>query len=637
MSQPFSLRRPIVLPNFLEWCQQLFKTGSKEDNPDAIRTHGFMGKDYQISVIRSSDNINEMFEKLYDQYIISLTDGIPQRICMDEKLSNPYFMYFQDLDIISHEPIDDSFMHDLIRHIVKIVSSFFPGLYLCSQEKSSDPLDEEKNDIEKCKKKYNHFDIESGEWLGSGTGRNRLRCMISFPDEQNDYGGVGKIPKKKIDHSTKENNIITYYKHAAHLNWIGRLHVTPTQAKLITATCAMKMNNLCGERSKEKGENDWKEIFDMNVYNENQGGLRMLLSWKVERCSECSKSKKKLKTKNISVCNLCEYGWIWKDRRYVPHYVLDADGNRDLKADWIIEDPYVFVRAACIRSNALELISEFVIPSDCPLKEEDFNSSLSKDITKYEYPNKKNNSLRIGRLLKRNENNYSNESLLILDLIKNSSPHHKWDDLFELKLTKSENNMIFVANVKGISGHRYCMNIGNYHSSSNIWFIINENGIKQRCFSPHHGCQSFGSDYLTIIPDELRDLLFFEELQKNNTLINRWYGPKKRSLTSTSNSSNNSLSSTTFASINEIIEDENNIFENQLTPTKAYSTFSKELPKKDRSQRKESPKNNIQITALKVMLTNLSLQKFPNETRTIIENQNMKKHKRKKTNLGKTN
>jgi hypothetical protein len=489
--------------DFNLWAKQKYNAGPVSTDPDVIRTHGFMGKGLQISVERKISSI----EEFYDKYVQATTGLVLQKICMDEKLSTPYFFNFHDLDMESSQPIEDKVMMDIVKTVVKTNSKFFPNLYNSKNSKDISTFDEFGNNRKKLNNlinQYSRFNDKTGEWVGAGTGRHRLRCMVSFPNEfeQERWGGTGMIPRYKEDGTV-------YYKHAAHLNYIGRLHMTVSQAKLTTAYIAQVLEQEHGKRQKENGENPWNSVVDSEVYKEaGQGGVRMLMSHKIKAC-KCKKTKKH---KNSEFCGKCEDGWIWSNRRYWPKVILDADGEEDKNAAWIMQDAGVFVRAACIRTLASSVKKEWSQPKECRLKESDFekaakskksiSSSLPKGKMKEKYAN-------IGE--------YINPEGEIGQIIENTIKEleDQWNDIIVIKIFRQKEHryLVYLEN----NGH-WCLHKNDYHGGSQIWFVIVPNGIIQKCTSVKHECKKWESAPYHLQAD-LSELLFFDQLAKDPSFI----------------------------------------------------------------------------------------------------------------------
>lgn len=406
--------------------REKYKGAASNTDADLITTHAFMGGEIGISVTRDA----KVKTEFYDDYVKARTGPHPERICMDEKLTKPYTQTFADVDIESRNPIPDAYGTRTASILVQNVANFFPELK--NAKKSTSPLtinqyEEDNSLLQKTIKKYNKFCEKTGDWLGAGTGKHRLRCMVLTPNEQGaeKYEGIGYIPRQKADGTI-------YYKFPLHLYWIGRLHVTPSQLKVMMLTGTNTLEKVMPRN--QDGDNPWDSVIDMGPYNEAAGGMRMPLSWKKERCSACNKmSKAKRQEKKIQDkqqklgCANCDEGWIWKDRQYVPRCVLDMDGNIDNDAWWIIQDPYVFTKAACIHSWAKEVKTKWIAPSDCPvllkdIEEQNYKRYQSKKAKK---SGKMQGPVYVGEYLDPS----SELAQMVLQTIRESDINCKWGDI----------------------------------------------------------------------------------------------------------------------------------------------------------------------------------------------------------------
>lgn len=486
--------------DFWSYIHNVHGTGKKttsRSSRDKEYTHGSLGFTTLYSIGFTDKvfqpgqvDLNRFYylEKFFDKYVYGCLRGEP--ICIAELLSRPLFNPFMDLDFKEAGPIKKSSILSACSVIARTLSTFFPELL-------ESPVCDAKPNV----KKYSSLDPETAEWTGAGEGFSRLCCIISISD-----------PKV----SEKDGKI--YNQVGCHINWPGRIPVTPDEMKAIVRTCVNKLE--CVFPRKGDGlKNSWDEVIDIGPYK-GDGGMRMVMSKKAEVCKYCTGTGKASESSKQS-CHVCKGDrMILVDRCYYPSVMLNGKGEIMKNVDWILQEPSVYVRACSLRSSlGLNSKRYYVESPDTPPDLSKKSISLQRALGVKQQPNVTYvDSLEecgVGK-------NYapgSEQSAIIMDIIR--SINIEWEELTFVSL-KRINRLTYALNVNGEkSSLTYCLNkaqsgTGTNHTSSFIWFQIQINGIIQRCRSQKYGCKQYKSKKFPL-PDNLKILLFEDVVGQNPT------------------------------------------------------------------------------------------------------------------------
>jgi hypothetical protein len=476
---------------FMTWIQTNYRADANLE-----KTHGFMGANYEVSVRRNAELVNEV----YDRYLAAIHKG--EDVCMDEILTE-YFPMFFDFDLYQEQPIDKEFLYEISSVTAMTVADFFPDLKAAPPEGGSD--DEGG--------KHARFQEPFIVWEGSGKGNRRLRIMVSLATEVNEAGEDVFAVRENKDGKM-------YWKAGIHINCIGRLWVNKQMARSIALTVQHRLD-IKFPRSERNGQKPWADVVDLNVYNRR---MRMLYCSKASKCDACtgvqSQVVKKLRRDPNSMvsCEKCsDRRIVFKPRCYLPWLVLDYQGNVDPNADWILGNPAVALRAASLRTCVSQLgePNYYRETADVPLDTESIDKARARKMKLHAKPGadaKANAPTRVGE-------EYSPDGVEGTTLgthLRNLRP--EWAGLRITKI-KHTNHGVFDINVGG-AGNNWCHIKGSKHSKSVISFQIRMTGIYQRCWSPKQRCKGKWSVAFPIT-DDLRTVLFIRDIQDGTVIFPR--------------------------------------------------------------------------------------------------------------------
>lgn len=169
---------------------------------------------------------------------------IGKPVCLAPALSTPLFLWFQDIDIKQSTPITTDYSLNMIRIICRTISDFYPELKTMQYKKNKPVWSE----------------LE-GWWMGAGEGVGRLRFLVGTSGMKNGINEkTGKVE----------------YSMGLHIYAIGRLLVTPDQAKIMRLAELDNLERYLGKRRPEDGFNLWEDVIDVGVYK-GKGGTVLIL------------------------------------------------------------------------------------------------------------------------------------------------------------------------------------------------------------------------------------------------------------------------------------------------------------------------------------------------------------------------
>lgn len=277
--------------------------------------------------------------------------------------------------------------------------------------------------------------------------------------------------------------------------------------------------------------NPWCDVVDRCVYVGN--GLRMVGSRKMSNCPKCRNRPKKK-----SSCQECtRTGKKDEGRVYLPTVVLQGiDSLPNQEAYRQLDDIHTLVKQLSIRTTAeaplavtLPEWSELVVGTD-----EDLYDTQGKDGRRQGQKRRrkaeKANSDKRTRLEEDVIGKHKNCN--ILDGLAKTDRRHKAVAAF---IKKTFPNMPEVTQVHPTrtgdyylarSSSQYCMNKADYHNNTNVYFYIDRNGVRQKCFCTcavnraFGPCSKYASDPHTY-SSMMRGLLW-PEFKKTGVTLASW-------------------------------------------------------------------------------------------------------------------
>lgn len=279
----------------------------------------------------------------------------------------------------------------------------------------------------------------------------------------------------------------TQYKHGIHF-YAPNLMVDSTQARDIRMTILYIFENAFGPRDVD---NNWEIVIDESVYIGS--GLRVPWSFKAAPCRE--------KTKDHSGCGKCKGTYrVFDPRYYKPEFAVNSKGDIDTAETQHYAGDFVYaMKKLSIRNiNAEETTIGYHLPANAPRH----------------VPEKRQNAKAKQAMAERAKQSaydsdderlemHTTEQQRALDAMKGKRVMDlklypcivdslgdikkrcgQWDDLYISKVFRVDTNddaMFFMMAVAGPGSH-YCLNKGDHHNSSSIWFLITKDGAQQKCF-----------------------------------------------------------------------------------------------------------------------------------------------------------
>ena len=333
-------------------------------------------------------------------------------------------------------------------------------------------------------------------------------------------------PKRGIEKYGK-----TYDKVGIHLLYPWLL--ADTESSMILRSAFIQyFTNKYGERP--ENYNEWADVFDKTVYVSN--GLRMVGCGKMERCKAC-----KGQYNNSGVCpdGLCEgKGKYDIGRIYKIHEIIRGNGSNNEKLlNEVLEDEIYMTNVCSIRCNPLEIPNEMIPMQHYP---EWFDQTQEHEPKRggTSNSNSSSSSGKSKKVVKVKEHDFKSFSVCLqgskvrladsdkrVKKIKQWFKNDKLHDLFKIPdvyrnscindvimCTPTFEDRYYLINVDS----QYCLNLGTCHRSNGIYFIINEEGLFQKCFCRCNTldgrlsgvkCEHFTSDAF-YLPDDLEPILF---------------------------------------------------------------------------------------------------------------------------------
>ena len=271
------------------------------------------------------------------------------------------------------------------------------------------------------------------------------------------------------------------------------LNVTVEMGLLMRASCIAELRRLLGAR--ESPRNSWEDAIDRCVFDQN--GLRMVFSMKGSKC----------KCRSRKGCGSCVSGTVTEKRAYTLMDVLDSSGTRKeslfnsmqvtIPAIPLDENAPVekglweratrLVRLASVRTvKDTPVTPGFVRPAGAP-----------SDSTKASTAKAQKQHVRDVMGFQRSDPPFAEDDRASSKLPMNELARGELFDMIQAfihsakdvyskvevsKITHSEDRRVFFCKVRGF-GSSYCLNVRRDHNQNTIYFMINEEGVHQMCFS----------------------------------------------------------------------------------------------------------------------------------------------------------
>jgi len=273
-------------------------------------------------------------------------------------------------------------------------------------------------------------------------------------------------------------------KSGCHMLWPW-MYVTQVQSLQLRATVVDMLTRTWPARPATA--NTYADVVDRTVLTSN--GLRMMGSDKASRCKKCNNAAGRDK------CEPCAgRGVLVENRAYMLTMVLDPLGepDRDRLTTWT-GDLFLGVRFTSTRSSRQEHSSGFLLPAH----------AVTDDAVK-KASKKAKGKPGTGTVDTRQEaaglpgsTMFDATSRIFTELATFLTSHIQCTQWAGVRLTHlfcQREQGRYTVNVTG-PGSSYCTNVNRAHGSSTIYFTVERDGVRQRCFSPKItdgvSCRSF--------------------------------------------------------------------------------------------------------------------------------------------------
>jgi len=334
-----------------------------------------------------------------------------------------------------------------------------------------------------------------------------------FPDFESNIVVLAATYKRGMKETNGIKNV--YVKTGVHLLWPS-LFVTHDQALNIRESIIADLIEAFGERSDSSNYNSWDEVVDNAIYNKGakQGsGLRLVGSCKCETCKHCKLQNKMYISKTTGQrCDICKGLGLLEDtdekgrpRPYMLLCVLGGpskDFARDLEMEGLyMQNFFKLVLDTKIRTfrdpdTCADSHNHFVMPKDAPVYTETLTGHKRKHTA----------MARGERHLDPTDPNH----LELQTVIRESFGLH-YAQIIVRRVTKTANR--YKVDVTG-SNCRYCQNIGTQHANQNIYFLVTQDGVVQRCYDDgpldermkHGRCEEYTSSRMALSARSLAQL-----------------------------------------------------------------------------------------------------------------------------------
>lgn len=317
-----------------------------------------------------------------------------------------------------------------------------------------------------------------------------------FPSHQS-VTIVAAGPHKKSSLKRLDGPEVTTVKTGVHLHWPSFL-VTGPQAREIRLNVIDALIEAFGHRSMAEFRNPWTEVVDDSIYCKSAlkggSGLRMLGSWKAKSCKACSRS--------AGDCHTC-HGFkhvVESDIHGAPgcpYMMLCVLGAGSTERDIAKETYYMDHMEDLILDASIRTPMD---PEDIPDMYERPSGAATIDAE----PDKARKSKR-PLAAARNERSVDASDPVYNEL--QAIIREAFGPLYASVVVRSvsRSQQQYTVTVGG-ANCRYCQNIGTEHRSNNIFFVVRQDGVVQRCYDSgpldarmlHGPCSSYQSSAMPI-------------------------------------------------------------------------------------------------------------------------------------------
>lgn len=223
--------------------------------------------------------------------------------------------------------------------------------------------------------------------------------------------------------------------------------------------------------------NSYDDVVDRTVLKSN--GLRMMGSDKASRCKKCNTPAAR------NNCKPCKgTGVIAENRPYTLSMVLNATGEPDVeRLEAWKNDLFKCVRFTSIRSSRVEHSAGFVVPShavvDACVKMARKKAGRGAAGTAGAVATPREAMGLLGSVT------IDPSSRIFSEMQSFLTTHTcgQWSGLRISHLYIQHNLGRYTVNVTG-PGSSFCTHVGRAHTSSTVYFTVERDGVRQRCFSP---------------------------------------------------------------------------------------------------------------------------------------------------------
>jgi hypothetical protein len=285
-----------------------------------------------------------------------------------------------------------------------------------------------------------------------------------------------KLPVDAANMKVPDKPEVSTIKTGVHLHWPSFL-VTGPQAREIRLNVIDALIEAFGHRSTAEFRNPWTEVVDDSIYCKSStrggSGIRMIGSWKAKNCKDCARAVdvtcgtcrglKHVVETDIHGAPGCPYMMLCVLGPVAP----DGTVIRDLEAEAAyLSDMKSLMLDASIRTSLdTESVDMYARPPG--------SASLDADPGGPKKA-KKPPAARNERSVDASDPVYRELQTLIREAFGSL-----YASVIVRSVTKSSQQ--YTVTVGGLNC-RYCQNIGQEHRSNNIYFVVRQDGIVQRCY-----------------------------------------------------------------------------------------------------------------------------------------------------------